>query len=202
MNIAPNAHNIQKRIDYALANLKQNAPDLAARMSWHWTEIVMSKRLRRVMGKCIFWRAQDRLRLEFSEPLFNAVPEMEKTDTVIHELAHAVCFRLGLSRKHDAQFRRVCRAMGGTGDRVYNVAAGVIKRNLVKRWVLVRKDDPKLTMHIRTKKDAGVFTNVYRDALLLGVIQIDRNEKKIKWVQSMSEGVRTICPYKDYELVA
>jgi hypothetical protein len=202
MNIAPNAHNLQKRIDFALANLKEKDPWLFGKMHWAFTDVSMSKRLRRAMGRCIFWRAQDRLRLEFSEPLFNAVPEMEKTDTVIHELAHAVCFRLGMSRGHDAQFKRVCRAMGGSGDRVYKIAAGVIKRNLVKRWVLVRKDDPTLTMHIRTKKDAGVFTTVHRDAVLLGVIQIDRNEKKIKWVRAMSDGVRTICPYKGYELVA
>ena len=42
-------------------------------------------------------------------------------DTVPHELAHVVCFyepRLG--RNHDHGWQRVCRALGGSGERCHN----------------------------------------------------------------------------------
>jgi hypothetical protein len=202
MNIAPNAHNIQKRIDYALANLKQNAPDLAASMSWHWTEIVMSKRLRRCAGRCSYWRHKDILKVEFSEDMFNNLPEMEKTDTVIHELAHAVCMRLTLDKGHGREFKRVCRLMGGSGDRVLKVEGGQIKRNLVKRWVLTRRISPE-KLFIRTRKDADRLPYVYPDVVLLGVIQVDQNEKKIKWVSVCADAIRTVNPLEGkYELVA
>lgn len=201
MDIATNAHNLQKRIDYALANLAKNAPDLAASMCWHWTDVVMSTRLRRCAGRCIYWRHKDILKVEFSEALFNSIPEMEKTDTVIHELAHAICMRLSLDRGHGANFKRVCRLMGGSGDRCLKTEVGVVKRNLVKRWVLTRKVSPD-KLFIRTRKDADRLPYVYPDVVLLGVIQVDQNEKKIKWVSVCAESIRTVNPLSGkYELV-
>jgi predicted SprT family Zn-dependent metalloprotease len=202
MNIAPNTHNLQKRVDYALANLHQNARDLCDRMSWHWTEVVMSKRLRRAAGRCTYWRLKDTFKIEFSQSLFDSFPEMEKTDTVIHELAHAVCFRLNMERGHGADFKSVCRAMGGTGERCVRAEVGTVKCNLVKRWVMVRTGSPD-KLHIRTRKQSENFKCVYRDAVLLGVIQVDKNSKRLKWLSSVTPEVATVNPLQGkYELVA
>lgn len=202
MDISANPHNLQRRIDYALANLSKNAPDLSARMSWHWTDVVMSTRLRRCAGRCAYWRRTDELKIEFSAALFESIPEMEKTDTVIHELAHAICFRLKLDRGHGSEFKRVCRLMGGTGERCLKLEVGVVKRNLVKRWVMVRPATPD-KLFIRTRKQADNLTVIYRDAVLLGVIQVDQNEKRVKWVSVKADDLRTINPLKGkYELVA
>jgi predicted SprT family Zn-dependent metalloprotease len=41
------------------------------------------------------------------------------TDTIPHEVAHLVCVaRPELGRNHDAGWKRVCRALGGTGERL------------------------------------------------------------------------------------
>ena len=202
MDIATNTHNLQKRVDYALANLKQNAPNIAAKMRWCFTDVVMSTRLRRVAGRCMYWRKTDEVKLEFSAALFDSFPEMEKTDTVIHELAHAICFRLSLDKGHGREFKRICRLMGGSGDRCVKVEVGAVKRNLVKRWVLTRRVSPG-KLFIRTRKDADRLPYVFPDVLLLGVIQVDTNEKKIKWVSVCSEAMRAINPLEGkFELVA
>jgi predicted SprT family Zn-dependent metalloprotease len=42
-------------------------------------------------------------------------------DTVPHELAHIVCyFKPQLGRNHDGGWKRVCRALGGNGERCHN----------------------------------------------------------------------------------
>lgn len=42
-------------------------------------------------------------------------------DTVPHEIAHIVCYmRPELGRKHDAGWKKVCRALGGGGERCHN----------------------------------------------------------------------------------
>jgi hypothetical protein len=202
MDIAPNAHNLQKRVDYALANLKQNAPDISARMSWHWTTIAMSNRMHRAAGLCKYWRKQDHIRLQFSESTFQSLPEMDKTDTVIHELAHAICFRLSLDKGHGYHFKRICKLMGGSGERLLKVEAGQVKRNLVKRWVLTRKSNPS-KLAIRTRKDAEDYKYVYGDAVLLGVIQVDQNTKRLRWLSALTPEVRTVNPLEGkYEMMA
>lgn len=202
MDIAANSVNLQKRIDYALANLRQNAPDLAKRMSWHWTDVVMSNRLRRCAGICRYWRLKDILRVEFSAPLFASISEMDKTDTVIHELAHAVCMRLGLDKGHGYEFKRVCKAMGGSGERCIKLEAGVVKRNLVRRWVMVRKSDTS-KLHMRTKRQAGDFQDTFTDACCLGVIQVDQNDKTVKWLSTLAPTMLEVNPIGGkYRLIA
>jgi predicted SprT family Zn-dependent metalloprotease len=202
MDIATNTFNLQKRIDYALANLAKNAPDLASQMRWCWTDVVVSKRLRRAAGRCVYWRKIDTMRIEFSESTFQGISEMNKTDTVIHELAHAVCFRLSLDRGHGAEFKRVCKLMGGSGNRVLSVEPGTVKKNLVKRWVLVRKSNTS-KLFIRTRKEVGDFFGAFNDAFNLGVIQVDQNQKTVKWLSVCQEPIRTVNPLEGkFKLVA
>jgi len=202
MNIAPNAHNLQQRVDYALANLKQNAPDISARMSWHWTDIAMSNRMHRTAGLCNYWRKSDELRLQFSESAFQRLSEIDKTDTVIHELAHAICFRLNLDNGHGYHFKRICKLMGGSGHRCLKVEAGQVKRNLVKRWVLTRKSNPS-KLAIYTRKEAEDYKHDYDDAVLLGVIQVDRNTKQLRWLSALTPEIRTVNPLEGmYEMMA
>ena len=193
MDIAANPFNLQKRIDYALANLKQNDPDLFSKMSWHWMKVGVTTRLRRCAGRCSYWRTKDELKVEFSVPLFNKIGEMDKTDVVIHELAHAICFRLKLDTGHGEAFKRVCRLMGGSGDRCLDLPAGTVKRNLVKRWVCVKRDNVS-KLYLRTRKGADLFMCAVKDALLLGVIQLDQNEKTVKWTEVISPSLSTINP--------
>ena len=40
-------------------------------------------------------------------------------DTVPHELAHIVGFAEGLCRNHDSSWKRICRALGGNGERCH-----------------------------------------------------------------------------------
>lgn len=202
MEIAPNTHDLQKHVDYALANLKQNAPDIHAKMSWHLTDMVMSSRLRRCAGQCTYWRNSGELKLEFSATMFDSFPEMEKTDTVIHEMAHAICFRLGYGKGHGHTFKRMCRLMGGTGERLVKAGVGVVKRNLIKRWVLARKSDPS-KLAIRTRKQADNYLFVFPDSTLLGVIQVDPNTKRCKWLSVRLEVMRGVNPLEGkYQLVA
>ena len=202
MNIVANAFNLQKRIDYALANFAKNAPDLASQMRWAWTDIVISKRLRRAAGRCIYWRKLDKMRIEFSESTFQGISEMDKTDTVIHELAHAVCFRLSLDSGHGAEFKRICKLMGGSGNRVLEVEPGAVKKNLIKRWVLVRASNTS-KLCLRTRKAMMNFFGAFPDAVNLGVIQVDQNEKTVKWLSVCQEPIRTVNPLEGkYKLVA
>lgn len=42
--------------------------------------------------------------------------------TVPHEVAHMVCHYTGLGKGHNAGWKRVCRILGGDGQRCYNAA--------------------------------------------------------------------------------
>jgi len=202
MDIAPNSHNLQSRVEYALANLTKNAPEISSRMSWHWTDVCMSTRFRRVAGMCRYWRVTDELRVELSEDLFGKMSEMDKTDTVVHELAHAVCFRTGLGKGHDSGFKRICKLMGGNGERLLKLEPGVVKRNLVKRWVLVKQSEPS-KLHLHTHNAAENFKRVVTGALLLGVIQVDLNSKQVKWLSAVTADIRAMNPLQGkFQLVA
>ena len=46
----------------------------------------------------------------------------EAKDTLIHEFAHIVCFwDRSLGRNHNKGWKKVCRALGGTGNRCHSV---------------------------------------------------------------------------------
>ena len=151
---------------------------------------------------CRYRPPTDELKIELSERLFNELKEMDKTDVVIHEMAHAICFRLNLDRGHGPVFKSVAKAMGGSGERCISLKPGVVKRNLVKRWVLTRRSNPG-KLFIRTRKDADNLPYVYADVVLLGVIQVDQNAKKVKWMTTKAPEIRKVNPLEgEYELVA
>lgn len=41
-------------------------------------------------------------------------------ETVPHELAHIICFYTGMDKGHGKTWKRVCMALGGTGERCHN----------------------------------------------------------------------------------
>jgi CDP-glycerol glycerophosphotransferase (TagB/SpsB family) len=91
--------------------------------------------------------------------------------------------------------------MGGTGNRLMDCQQDVVKRNLVKRWVMAKASEPE-KIHIRTRKDAELFKGAFRDAVLLGVIQVDVNTKQVKWVQTATVDLRSMNPLEGkFELV-
>lgn len=40
--------------------------------------------------------------------------------TVLHELAHCICYRIWRNSSHDGQFKKVCYALGDDGNRCHN----------------------------------------------------------------------------------
>lgn len=84
-------------------------------------------------------------RLRFSTPLWPVASEAERTETVLHELAHILDFaengrRYNYGRRgrrtverHGASFKRILISLGGTGDRTHNVNRDHVKRKQA-RW--------------------------------------------------------------------
>lgn len=52
-------------------------------------------------------------------------------DTVPHEIAHAVCLYLKIDNGHGRNWKRVCRMLGGSGERCYS--AENISHNMARR---------------------------------------------------------------------
>lgn len=195
MNIKPNAYNLQNRTEHALAIFKERNPALAERMSWHDIEVRMNPRLRKAAGRCIFYRKLDKLVLEYSSSMFAGMTEQEKTGTVQHELAHAVCFRTGAGENHDRGWKKVCYDMGGDGERLLRTAA-VTKKNLVKRIVLTDTANNHNLM-IRTKVQAERLTCIRREVMRLGCIQMDYNTKTYKWLSFINDDIAAIKVLKE-----
>ena len=201
MKITGDTFGIQTFINLALRELRVNSPE-PIYFGWDDFEVVMNGRLRRCSGRCHHWPATGRILLEFSVPLFRVLPVEEIRDTVIHELAHAICMRNKTDKGHGAAFKRMCRLMGGSGERCLDVADGMVKRNLIKRWVLTKRSDPS-KLFIRTRKAADDFPYAHKDALLLGVIQVDTNKKTVKWLTVCHPDVGKVNPMATkYDLVA
>jgi predicted SprT family Zn-dependent metalloprotease len=194
MNIKPNTFNLQNRIDYCLALLAQNRPNVE--MSWHDTEVRMSHRLKRCAGRVKHWRVTGKLLVEFSESMFANMTEMEKTETVAHELAHCVCFRNPmLGSNHDRGWKAVCRDMGGDGSRLL-VTHAPVQKNVVKRVVLADKANAYSLM-IRTKMQAERLTCVRPEVVRLGSIAINYNDKTYRWASVVNQDVLTIKVLKE-----
>lgn len=195
MNIKPNTYKLESRVEHALAIFKERNPELAESMSWHDCEVRMNPRLRRAAGRCIFWRKSGRLVIDFSESMFAGMTEQEKTGTVQHELAHAVCFRLGVGDNHDLGWKKVCYDMGGDGERLLRTKA-VIKKNLVRRVVLTDTAN-EYNLLVRTKVQAGRLMSVRPNVKRLGSIVIDGNAKTYKWVDALTPDIAAIKVLKE-----
>lgn len=195
MNIAPNTHNLANRIEYCLALFAKNRPDV--KMSWDNVEVRMSNRFRRMAGRCMFWRYQDKLLLEFSEALFASMTEMEKTGTVGHELAHAVCYRTGLGHGHDAGWKSVDRDMGGDGGRLLHTKAKV-KKNLVERTVLTDKEK-NFALMVTTKRKAEKLLLRTKGLVVLGAVAVNFNDKTYCWSRVINPDVKAIKVLKESE---
>lgn len=190
MNIKPNNYSLENRVAHALAIFRERNPELSERMSWHDVEVRMNPRLRRAAGRCIFYRKLDRLVVEFSEPMFAGMTEMEKTGTVQHELAHAVAFRTVAGKDHDWGWKKLCRDMGGDGERLLRTQA-VTQKNLVKRFVLADKDK-NYELHVRTKMQAEKLLTYKANLMCLGTIEVDQTSKTYKWATAISHEIKKI----------
>lgn len=195
MNIRPNLYNLANRTEHALAIFKERNPALAERMSWHDVEVRMNPRLRKAAGRCIYYRKLDRLVVEFSEPMYAGMTEMEKTGTVQHELAHAVAFRTGAGDNHDAGWKRICYQMGGDGERLLNTKA-VTQKNLVKRVVLTDKTN-NYNLLVRTKMQAEKILRFRANLMSLGTITVDPTNKTYRWATAISPEIKKIPVLKE-----
>jgi predicted SprT family Zn-dependent metalloprotease len=204
MKTEANNHNLTARIQYCLACLEKNMPEVAAKMSWHDCLVSMSNNMKLTAGVCKYYRAEDKFKVVFSESLFATLPEMDKTSVVAHELAHVVAFRLGIAKNHDHNWKRLCVAMGGDGERCIEVASP-IQRNNVKRWVLSNREK-ECRVSIHTKKSAENLLIVFPNKMvLIGVINVNKTVKTYNWVHTVHPDVKTLEVLKKdagWELVA
>ena len=60
------------------------------------------------------------MRVGYNLHIFAQDAERFLADTVPHEVAHIVCFALGLDRGHGAKWKRVCRLLGGNAQRCFS----------------------------------------------------------------------------------
>jgi predicted SprT family Zn-dependent metalloprotease len=58
--------------------------------------------------------------LKFNLTVFEQDMPRFLSTTVAHEIAHIVCFALGIDRGHGVTWKRVCLALGGNGQRCYS----------------------------------------------------------------------------------
>ena len=68
----------------------------------------------RSAGKC--WGFT---RIAYNTHVFSQRVDRENDDTIIHEIAHAVANYTRLGSGHNAGWKRICRALGGNGERCY-----------------------------------------------------------------------------------
>lgn len=192
MKISANSFNLQGMVDTALANLQRNNPSLAQAMSWHDVTFEMSNRQKRAIGLCKSYRLTGRIVISFSASAFASMSEADRQDTVSHEMAHAICFRLQCGEGHDYRWAKICRDMGGDGQRTFKGEVAV-KRNVVKRYIMARKSAPEKIL-IRTRKQADNLTVIYRDVVLCGVVSVSVSDKRVKWLSVTAEAFRSINP--------
>jgi len=155
----------------------------------------MNPRLRRCAGRCRYYRKLDKLVIEYSEQMFAGMTEQEKTGTVQHEMAHAVCFRTNVGDNHDAGWKRVCYEMGGDSERLLRTKAEV-KKNLVRRIVLTDTVN-SYNLMVRTKMQAERLLAIRRGVVSLGCIVINGNDKTYKWETARSDDIKLVKVLKE-----
>lgn len=66
-------------------------------------------------------------RVEYNLTVFGSDLERFLNDTVPHEIAHLVCFYMGLDKGHGKNWKRVCAMLGGNSKRCYQAVEGSIQ---------------------------------------------------------------------------
>ena len=82
----------------------------------------------RSAGKC--WGYS---RIAYNSHVFAQRSDKENNDTIIHEIAHAVANFTGLGSGHNPGWKRICRALGGNGERCYQSATIEVKLARVRK---------------------------------------------------------------------
>lgn len=70
--------------------------------------------------------------IELSEEAVGIDPMLVLTDTIPHEVAHLVCRELNNDKGHGKQWRKVCIALGGSGNRTF--AIQLTKARMTKQY--------------------------------------------------------------------
>jgi SprT protein len=73
------------------------------------------------------------MRVGYNTHLFAQNPEHFISTIVPHEIAHIVCFHLGIDRGHGANWKRVCRMLGGDAKRLYDNTSGSVVPKLARK---------------------------------------------------------------------
>jgi predicted SprT family Zn-dependent metalloprotease len=92
---------------------------------------------------------------------FNHDMVMRETDEMVdvvvpHELAHIVCYmKPELGRNHDAGWKRVCTALGGSGDRTHDMAV-VYGKGTTYEYTTDRGNKVRMNDRLHSRVQAGM----------------------------------------------
>lgn len=162
--------------------------------------VQMSSSLRTTGGQSVWTRYTGLSVVSLNASMFAKIDDAARREILSHEIAHAVLQVNGIFDQHGPVWQRLHRTLGGSAVRCHDHD---VKCNLIKRWICVRQSDAK---HVRvlTKAALNRFSTLYRDAVNLGVILVDRNTMCYKWLSVASQEVKSIKPLdeKKWKLVA
>lgn len=151
-------------------SIKNAAIKVKAEMKCLW-----NSRIRRYAG----FARLSRMEIHLNREMFYRVDEKEQYDTVSHELAHLIDYKVRLTSNHDYLWRSIHRTMGGSGSRCFSGIA--IKRNAVKRYhILDNRDNKTYTVKSRFyKKHIVPLLNTRFKLLEVKVLERDREFQKL-----------------------
>ena len=100
-------------------------------------KVEMSNRMTRAAGKAsvemMFGKIiPSTLTLKLSVPLMGRATEEEREETITHEIAHLVDYVLRGKSDHGPIWKRIHRALGGTGARCHNIDRTGLKRAVTR----------------------------------------------------------------------
>ncbi len=129
--------------------------------------------------RCAGYARLRKMEIHLNREMFFRVDEREQYDTVSHELAHLIDYKVRLTSKHDYLWRNIHRTMGGSGSRCFSGIA--IKRNAVKRYhILDNRDNKTYTVKSRFyNKHIVPLLNTRFKLLEVKVLERDREFQKI-----------------------
>lgn len=72
----------------------------------------------RAVGRARYDARTGRMEIELNRAAIVQIPGHIVANTIPHEVAHLVCMFHGTDRGHGAEWKRVCRALGGNAERL------------------------------------------------------------------------------------
>jgi hypothetical protein len=127
---------VQTLINKAYLAIKEKRPEWYSTITdVHWE---MNSRLRRVLGKAKMNYRMNSYTIQLNSVYASTVAEDSLYDTIVHELAHIIAYRIYHDTGHGSYWRTVFLLLGGSGNRCAKPGEGgyMAERNRIKRIIL------------------------------------------------------------------